>query len=306
MEKTMLIVIPSRGRPEWKKQVTLRNFIEMRSKRHVVLCIPEEGGRRYRNNVLSTIGERIKLSVEYVPGIHDGISPTRKWILTELAAKYQEQYILMLDDDMDFCYRPNMADPALETIKDPMRFEAMIELLQQWLSIDGFIHVGLAARQGSNHFLGPETYRDVARMMNAYAYDTHALKKLGVELGRIPVMEDFDLTLQLLKKGYPNRVSYQYVWNQRGSGAEGGCSSYRTAEMQTMAAQQLQKYHPGYVTIITKTAGTVWKGMEEREDVTIQWQKAWEDGKNVRNSSEEREGRTSQSNELHNEINKEI
>jgi hypothetical protein len=198
-----------------------------------------------------------------------------------------------------------MADPALETIKDLERFEAMFSLLEQWLE-EGFVHIGLAARQGSNHFLGPETYRDVTRMMNAYCYDTHALKELNVELGRIPVMEDFDLTLQLLRKGYPNRVSYQYVWNQRGSGAEGGCSSYRTAEMQMMAAQQLQKYHPAYVTLITKTTGSVWKGMEEREDVTIQWLKAWEDGKNVRNSSEECSRCTSQGNELHNEINEKI
>jgi hypothetical protein len=288
MEKTMLIVIPSRGRPDWKKQVTLRNFIEMKCQRPVVLCVPntKEEGRRYRNNVLSMIGERINLSVEYVPETCDGISPTRKWILTELAAKYNEQFILQIDDDMDFCYRPNMADPALETIKDLERFEAMFTILEQWLE-EGFVHVGLSARQGNNHFMGPETYRDVCRMMNMYAYNVTALKRLNVELGRIPVMEDFDLTLQLLRKGYPNRVSYQYCWNQRGSGAEGGCSSYRTAEMQTMAAQRLQQYHPGYVSLVTKTTGSVWKGMEEREDVIIQWQKAWEDGKNVRNSSKE-------------------
>lgn len=226
----------------------------------------------------------MKLSVAYLPETCDGISHTRKWIMTELAAKHNERFVLMFDDDMDFCYRPNMADPALETIKDLERFEAMFQLLEQWLA-DGFVHIGLAARQGSNHFLGPETFRDVTRMMNAYAYDTHALKELKVEMGRISVMEDFDLTLQLLRKGYPNRVSYQYVWNQRGSGAEGGCSSYRTAEMQTKSAQLLQQYHPEYVSLVTKSAGSVWKDMEERSDVNVQWQKAYEDGKNARNRS---------------------
>jgi hypothetical protein len=124
-------------------------------------------------------------------------------------------------------------------------------------------------------------------MMNAYAYDTQALKELNVEMGRISVMEDFDLTLQLLRKGYPNRVSYQYVWNQRGSGAEGGCSSYRTAELQTKSAQLLQQYHPEYVSLVTKSAGSVWKDMEERSDVNVQWQKAYEDGRNARNRSSE-------------------
>jgi hypothetical protein len=248
-----------------------------------VLCIPEkkEEGRRYRNQVLSIIDGRMKLSIAYVPDAYDGISHTRKWILTELAAHYGERFVLMLDDDMDFCYRPNMSDPALETIKDLELFETMFKQLEQWLEL-GFVHIGIAARQGSNHFLGPESYRDVARMMNAYAYDTHALKELNVELGRIPVMEDFDLTLQLLRKGYPNRVSYNFVWNQRGSGAEGGCSSYRTSELQMKSAQLLKEYHPEYVTLVTKTAGSVWKDFEEREDVIVQWAKAYEDGKRLR------------------------
>jgi hypothetical protein len=114
-----------------------------------------------------------------------------------------------------------MADPALETIKDLQRFEAMFDTLDQWLE-EGFIHIGLAARQGSNNVMEP--FREATRMMNAYAYDTLALAELGVKMGRIPVMEDFDLTLQLLRKGYPNRVSYQYVWNQRGSGKKESCS----------------------------------------------------------------------------------
>jgi hypothetical protein len=258
----------------------------MKSKREVVLCVPAnpKEGRNYRNGVLSTISGRINLTVEYVPESHNGISHTREWILTELAARYDERYVMMLDDDMDFCYRPDMSDPALETIQDLERFEKMFLLIEQWLQ-EGFIHVGLAARQGSNHFTGPETYRDVIRMMNAYAYDTQALKEIGVDIGRNLVMHDFDLTLQLLRKGYPNRVSYQYVWNQRGSGKEGGCSGYRTTEIQRKSAEQLKLDHPDFVTLTTKTAGTVWKDMEERSDVIVQWQKAYEDGKNVRNRS---------------------
>ena len=274
----MLIAIPSCGRPDWKKQVTLRNFVDMKCSRPVVLCIPDDKdeGRKYRNRVLSTIDDRINISVEYVPETYNGISLTRKWMLTELAAKRHERYILMLDDDMDFCYRPDMRVDDLETIQDLERFNAMFELLGQWLA-EGFVHIGIGARQGSNHVSTP--YRDVARMMNAYAYDTLKLQELNVELGRLPVMEDFDLTLQLLRKGYPNRVSYQYVWNQRGSGAEGGCSSYRTSEMQMNAALKLKEYHPNYVSVVTKKAGSVWKDMEERGDVVIQWQKAYEEGK---------------------------
>src|SRR5262245_15903566 len=243
----MLIVVPSRGRPKWQKQVTLRNFINMKCKRPVTLCIPDEAweGRKYRNECIAELENRgVNVTIQYAPGTHIGIARTREWIFTELAPKLEERYVFMLDDDMDFCYRPDMSSPALETIKDLERFEAMFNLIEQWL-LEGFVHVGLAARQGSNNVFEP--YKDATRMMNCYAYDTHALKELGVEFGRVPVMEDFDLTLQLLRKGYPNRVSYQYVWNQRGSGAEGGCSSYRTPALQAEAAQKLRDYHPGFV-----------------------------------------------------------
>lgn len=284
----MLITIPSRGRPDWKKQVTLRNFIDMKCKRPVTLCIPDEPfeGRRYRNNVISEVKNRgVDLTVEYVPKTHDGISKTREWILNELAFQRNERYVLMLDDDMDFCYRPDINMDDLETIKDLSLFEALLDLLEEWLK-EGFVHVGIAARQGSNHVF--ELYRDVTRMMNAYAYDTQMLRELGVQMGRVPVMEDFDLTLQLLRKGYPNRVTYQYVWNQRGSGAIGGCSSYRTPEMQTEAAQKLKALHPAFVSVVTKSTGTVWKDMEERSDVIVQWQKAYEEGQRARNHSPQR------------------
>jgi hypothetical protein len=284
----MLITIPTRGRANWKNQVTVRNFIAMKSKREFVLCIPDTPkleGMSYRNNSIQELKNReTNFSVAYVPSTHDGISYTRKWILTNLAEQRGERYVLMLDDDMDFCYRPDMSKDDLETIKDPERFEAMFQMLEGWLA-EGFVHIGLAARQGSNHVSEP--YREATRMMNAYAYDTHALRMLGVELGRIPVMEDFDLTLQLLRKGYPNRVSYQYVWNQRGSGAEGGCSSYRTSEMQMNAAKELQRLHPAYVSVVMKSTGTVWKDMEERGDVIVQWQKAYEEGKDVCNRSDQ-------------------
>jgi hypothetical protein len=248
----------------------------MKSKRCVVLCVPETERRQYINNVLfDVIGHPIRLTVANVPASHSGISHTRKWILTELAAQHKERYVMMLDDDMDFSYRPDMSSPALDTIKDPKLFESMFVLLEQWLA-EGFIHVGLSARQGNNYC--STGYRDATRMMNAYAYDVDALRELGVDIGRNLVMHDFDLTLQLLRKGYPNRVSYQYMWNQRGSGAQGGCSSYRTAEVQRASAEQLKRDHPDFVTLVTKTAKSVWSDMEERSDVKVQWKKAKEDG----------------------------
>lgn len=271
----MLIAIPSRGRHS--KQVTLRNFKTLKMPNQPVLCVPEQEVERYRAYYPSS-------EIVAVPKSHEGIARTREWIMMELTRRRGERHVLMLDDDMDFCYRPVVTEAKLETIATADRLQAMIDRLQKWLT-DGFVHVGLSARQGNNNPFyddnknyGLHEYRDATRMMNAYAYDVEELAKLDVKLGRMQVMEDFDLTLQLLRLGFPNRVLFEYCWNQRGSGAQGGCSSYRTAEMQAASAHRLKEFHPDFVRITAKKnkeGSGAWEGMKERVDVTVDWRKAF-------------------------------
>lgn len=208
-----------------------------------------------------------------VPRAIKGISKTRAWLLKNCPTRF----LMMLDDDMDFCYRTTMKSPKLETL-DPSTIRGsslmtqMIQQLMAWLT-DGFVHVGISARQGNN--TQDSEYVDATRMMNAYGYDTDTLAKLPVKLGRMEVMEDFDLTLQLLRLGYANRVTYRWCWNQRGSNAKGGCSEYRTAEMQAKAAHTLAKLHHPYVKIVERKG---WKNMETRTDVRVAWKKAFAEG----------------------------
>lgn len=136
-----------------------------------------------------------------------------------------------------------------------------------------YAHVGLSARQGNNHESQPVA--ECRRMFNAYIYDLERVRAAGVTPGRLPVMEDFDLTLQLLRKGLPNAVIYRWCWNQPGSNAPGGCSQYRTAEMQASAAARLAELHPGLVRVVDKETAN-WQGMHKRKDVTIYWKKAYE------------------------------
>jgi hypothetical protein len=94
---------------------------------------------------------------------------------------------------------------------------------------------------------------------------------------RLKVMEDFDFTLTLLENGGRNAVTLDYVWNQTGSNQPGGCSDYRTAEVQAKAAKELAKLHPGVVKVVEKEVigKTSWGGMKTRTDVRIQWRKAY-------------------------------
>jgi hypothetical protein len=89
-------------------------------------------------------------------------------------------------------------------------------------------------------------------------------------------MDDFDLTLQLLRLGFQNRVSNEFCHSQV-SHTPGGCSIYRTSAMQTESAHRLARYHPGFVRVVTRRCderSSAWKGMKERHEVVVQWKKA--------------------------------
>jgi hypothetical protein len=178
----------------------------------------------------------------------------------------------MMDDDMTFAYRPTMASPKLVGL--PPEDNRLVELFVYWRKLAGqYAHVGLSARQGNNRV--DEEVKECCRMFNAYMYDMDRIKEADVVPGRLQVMEDFDLTLQLLRQGLPNAVIYKWCWNQKGSNAEGGCSQYRTNAMQTRAANLLAKLHPGFVRVVEKKSKN-WQGMETRTDVVIYWKKAFE------------------------------
>lgn len=277
----MLFVIPSAGRA--RRMVTLRSLKIAGVLDRTILVVPKAQVQSYENNVQGVFD---KVTIIGLGEEHAGIAKTREWILTQMPMR-GHRYVAMFDDDMDFCWRPDCENsPALETIKDQHRMVELLDTMTSWLAL-GFVHVGLTARQGNNNqfkndagVTGWWRYRDATRMMNAYAYDVKALAALIergiVTLGRVPVMEDFDLTLQLLRAGYANRVSYEYCWNQRLSGAEGGCSTYRTGEMQAAAATTLAELHPGFVKVVEKNSASQKGAMAQRIDVNVQWRKAYD------------------------------
>ena len=196
----------------------------------------------------------------------EGISNVRQWIMENANCKY----VLMLDDDMTF----NVRRGERLLVAEPVEVGHMIGILEQWLRM-GFVHVGISARQGNNHVDGD--FAEVTRVNNAYAFNVDKFHVAGARFDRLPVMEDFDVTLTLLEKGYPNRVTYKYAWGQAASGEAGGCSIYRNDAMQEQAAFRLKELHPHSVTIKKKVSKQAWGGFSAsaRYDVNIQWKKAY-------------------------------
>lgn len=261
------IYIPTRGRVGLNRQVSLREFQQFSSHRPILVCPPSEAREHKRYWPL----------VRACPA--KGIGPTRQWILENSAA----DVVVMIDDDMRFSYRP---DPKIVQLEKCTELDPLVSLITECVA-KGFIHGGVGARQGNNR-------KDLSRRRQGFVEDGHlfvdcersnnfhfASKKdvlaLGARMDALPVMEDFHFTLFLITKGYPNRIIHDYVWNQEGSGAQGGCSIYRTPEVQSQGANGLKRAFPEFVRVVTKTSkdtSPAWREFKTREDVVIQWVKA--------------------------------
>lgn len=197
------------------------------------------------------------------------IAPTRQWILDRLAS----EKFCMLDDDLVF-YRRRTDDPTKLTDALPDDLERAFDQMDKALS-DSHPHVGFAAREGANR--NTHTLVENTRIMRVLGYNRDVLHDEGIRFDRMQVMEDFDVALQLLEKGYPNLVLNAYAHNQAGSGRAGGCAAFRTPSMQAVNANELARLHPGVVRVVQKTTKSAWGG-GTRTDVNIQWKKAYENG----------------------------
>jgi hypothetical protein len=254
----LTVYIPTRGRTGLDKQITVREFKKHQLSPPIIVCHDREVSRHQWDNLQVMVCNL------------DGIGPTRQFIIENCPTRG----VVMFDDDLYFTMRETPDAPRPLVQIPTSELHPMLNWISDQLDA-GYAHGGISARQGNQHI--PYPWTDCIRVNNAHFFDRDIYLNEGIRFDRIPVMEDFDVTLQLLTKGYPNRVAYHYCWSQRGSGTKGGCSLYRTKELQAAAAQQLQAYWPEYVKIVTKTAisgGELFAG--DRTDVNIQWIKAWE------------------------------
>lgn len=254
----MLIAIPSIHR--WHEQPTL---LALPPEVEVNLFVPETQVAQYRQKWESAGN----VKVHGQPASIDNIGKARHAIL-EWA---YPNAVLMLDDDLAFFAR-RTDEPDKFRDCDLNERAKMLHACSN--ALKDYAHIAVATREGGNR--NTEDYVYNTRGLRVLGYDSKVVLDEEVKFNRIPVMEDFDVALQLLRKGYPNCVLNWMVHNQTGgSNATGGCSTYRTLELQAKAAHRLKELHPDFVTVVEKTTKTAWGGAT-RTDVRIQWKKAYE------------------------------
>jgi hypothetical protein len=251
----MLIAIPSKARAEQANH-TYDNLPASLQK-DAMFFVPADDVPAYKARFPNVYG----LSV-------DGIGKTRQAIL-DYCSRRKITKVCMLDDDLRFFDR---------RVDDPMKFEkadsGSIHKLFKYVDrlLGAYAHVGISAREGANHCTDALMLN--TRMLRVLAYRVDMLKNLKIRYDRLPVMEDFDVTLQLLRKGLPNAVINNWVQDQGTSNAPGGCSTYRTKDVQAAGAHGLKKLHSDYVAVVEKETKGAWGG-GKRTDVRIAWKKAY-------------------------------
>ena len=253
----MDIVIPTLGRCDPTKQQTLI-ALNNAGLKPIVVVQPHEADWWHKNMA----SERVQVLPPYIKGI----SATRDYIINEMTG---DRHVCMFDDDLHFAVR---REDDRTKFRQPEAADIRAMVADIALSLDWAPHVSIGAREGGNRVTTEHSFN--TRMMRVLAYDRNVLKKNRVTFAPMDVMEDFHVTLQLLRLGYDCTVLNDWVSNQAGgSDAGGGCSTFRTPEVQDANARRLAERHPGFVKVVRKMTKTAWGG-KARTDVVVQWKQA--------------------------------
>jgi hypothetical protein len=270
---TLPIFIPSMDRAGalFGKISTLTQIRKI--KNDVFLVVPPDQAVRYRNALFNN--SRQEVQVLECP--EKGIAKVRHWIGL-LCKKKKWDKFAMFDDDLNFAVRKGPDSNALR----PQEHKDVVEMLA-WIesALDEYAHVGISPRDAAKTTRVESGEKPLTllnkRTLRTLCYRTKDF--LSVEHGRVQVMEDFDVNLQLIRSGRPNIQTYWWTNDQRQTGSPGGCASYRSHEVHEASAKKLAEMHAPFVTLrekenkaqVVKEA----KAFQKRTEVTIYWEKAF-------------------------------
>ncbi len=204
-----------------------------------------------------------------------GIAQKRKWMFENIL----EDKIVMMDDDLSFEVRTGIL-PEERKEGEFLTRAATGEDIDKYLielsaKLDTYAHAGFSVRRHNDKL--PEGWFENSRVQCVLGFRPEVVRQY-CELGRIELREDFDYTLQLLKKGFPNTICSEILFSQT-INAEGGVSTYRTTEYNNEEAKRLEALHPGVVKAINRKYKTQGKSdFGERIEVICYWKKAFEKG----------------------------
>lgn len=262
------ICIPSRGRFNLSRS-TLRHFPQELWE-NTILFVPANEAVVYETCVMNCQFQGVRVH----PCHNDGIAGVRHEIGMWAQHNGYDKFIMVDDDITQFSTR---VDPELTNMR-PSDHEDIIEMfetVEEYLNY--YAHIGVSQRFHNDMYNGEgpivvENTRNIRFM----AYQT--IPFLECVHGRVPVLEDFDITLQLLDKGFKNAVLHKWSQDQSETNSDGGCSTYRTLDFHNACVEEFAELWPDVVRIREKfniSQGAIDAGLAERLEVVISWQRAY-------------------------------
>ena len=252
-----MIVINTLGRPN--NQPTLEQFIAAKLPIKLVVQSHEKDMYEHWGVPMFVLPEEIRT-----------LPATRQWMLDN----FETDKLIIIDDDFTFFTREDGSVKLRHTTP-----EELVEMINQLhRDLDEYAAVGISMRQGNNRV--EQDYKENGAINGLLGIRVDIINNEGIRFDINPAMEDKHVILGLLTKGHKNKVWFKWCYNQPASNTAGGCSTYRTAEVQKRAAELLREHYPNFVTVKIKSTKTGWFG-GERHDVICYWKKAYEYGRSI-------------------------
>lgn len=262
----MRIFIPSLGRANIMHRATLSKIPESWLTLTTLVCQAHEAEEYEQQSRAFGCGLLV------LPEEIKRITPTREYI-GRMCQEEEIDKMVMLDDDIEFYTRRKQFTQDEDWWKLSAPDDTDVELMLNCISVDldTYAHVGVSGREGNNRVRDP--FVENTRYMRLLAYRTDMY--MACEHGRVEVMEDFDIALQLLRAGHKNKVYYRWAQGQAKTQAAGGCSVWRTHDVHNAGAERLAELHPQFVRTRQKENKTDAGGFGTRTEVTVQWKRAF-------------------------------
>jgi len=178
----------------------------------------------------------------------------------------KDEKAVIMDDDLVFSERN--ADGKLITIRDPEELSPMFEQMEALL--DTYPLVGVHPRQMGQHTKPP--YVENGRIICIQGINRRLIGPTKVD--QFPILADVVLNCTVLARGGRNAIITTYFQDHGPCQAEGGCSIYRTSEMQKAAVEYIAERFGPFAKVVKRRTQAGWLEQNgERHDYTCQWKR---------------------------------
>ncbi len=197
-----------------------------------------------------------------------------QWILDGMPVSYEYDNVLdkedkavIMDDDLVFSKRN--AEGKLITIRDPEELSPMFDQMEALL--DTYPLVGVHPRQMGQHTKPP--YVENGRIICIQGINRRLIGQVKVD--QYPILADVVLNCTLLARGQRNAIISTFFQDHGPCQAEGGCSIYRTGEMQNRAVDYIAQRFGPFARTVQRHTISGWLQDEKgvRNDYTCQWKR---------------------------------